>query len=192
MALVENESERGVESGIKPQATASQAIRSSNGAADGAPTLGSQGSLGSRENRAYLDKGCVVKGKISFKGSVRIDGEIEGEINSEDNVAIGEGAVISANIKAVSIVVAGVVSGELTATQRIELYPSAQVIGNLTAPRMVIHEGAVFEGSCIMQSKTAVREERKPAVSRKEERIVSELAGQERAGQASGSIPARA
>ena len=192
MALFENESERGVESGNKPQAAGSQPIRSSNGSADGGPALASQVSLGSRENRAYLDKGCVVKGKISFKGSVRIDGEIEGEINSEDNVAIGEGAVISANIKAVSIVVAGVVSGELTASQRIELYPSAQVIGNLTAPRMVIHEGATFEGSCTMQSKAAAREERKPAASRKEERIVSELAGQERAGQVSGSIPVRA
>jgi cytoskeletal protein CcmA (bactofilin family) len=191
MALFENESERGVESGIRPQATAPQAIRSSNGTADGAPAQASHASLGSRENRAYLDKGCIVKGKISFKGSVRIDGEIEGEINSEDNVAIGEGAVISANIKAVSIVVAGAVSGELSASQRIELYPSAQVLGNLTAPRMVIHEGAVFEGSCIMQTKAA-REERIPAATRKEERIISELSAQERTGQVSGSIPARA
>lgn len=190
MALFENESERGVEPGIKPQSTAPQAIRSVTGTADGMPAP--QAALASRENRAYLDKGCVVKGKISFKGSVRIDGEIEGEINSEDNVAIGEGAVISANIKAVSIVVAGAVSGELSASQRIELYPSAQVLGNLTAPKMVIHEGAVFEGTCIMQPK-AVREERKPAVpSRKEERIVGELNAQERAGQVSGSIPARA
>jgi len=190
MALVENESERGVEPGTKqPQSTAPQAIRSLNGTADGMPAL--QGAFGSRENRAYLDKGCVVKGKISFKGSVRIDGEIEGEINSEDNVAIGEGAVISANIKAVSIVVAGVVSGELNASQRIELYPSAQVLGNLTAPRMVIHEGAVFEGTCTMQPKT-VREERKPATPRKDDRIIGELNAQERAGQVAGPIPARA
>ncbi|HXZ87401.1 MAG TPA: polymer-forming cytoskeletal protein [Candidatus Binataceae bacterium] len=189
MALFENESERGVEPRIKPQSTAPQAIRSLTGTADGIPAPASQAALASRENRAYLDKGCVVKGKISFKGSVRIDGEIEGEINSEDNVAIGEGAVISANIKAVSIVVAGAVSGELSASQRIELYPSAQVLGNLTAPRMVIHEGAVFQGTCIMQPKT-VREERKPAPSRKDDRIVSELNAQERAGQVSGPIPA--
>lgn len=188
MALFEDESERGVESGNKPQWTAPQAMRSLNGSVDGISAP--QATPATRENRAYLDKGCVVKGKISFKSSVRIDGEIEGEINSEDNVAIGEGAVISANIKAVSIVVAGVVSGELNASQRIELYPSAQVLGNLTAPRMVIHEGAVFEGTCVMQPK-AVREERKPASTGKEERIVSELVAQEQAGQVSGAISAR-
>ena len=64
---------------------------------------------------------------------------------------IGESAVITAQIKAASIIVAGKVSGDITATQRIEIRPSAKVIGNLTAPVLVVHEGALFEGHCSMQ-----------------------------------------
>ena len=100
--------------------------------------------------RTYLDKGSRVNGELNFDGPVRIDGEIEGEINSNDSVAIGEGAIVSANINATAIVVAGAISGELSASQRIELYPSAKVLlGSLTAPEMVICEGAVIEGTRI-------------------------------------------
>ena len=101
-------------------------------------------------NITYLDKGSKVSGKLSFDGPAQIDGEIEGEINSKDSVAIGEDAVVSANISAVAIVVAGAISGELSASQRIEIYPSAKVLlGSLTAPEMVICEGAVIEGTRI-------------------------------------------
>jgi len=104
----------------------------------------------------YLDKGCRLNGKLSFEGPVRIDGEIEGEIDSNDSVAIGEEAVVSANINAVAIVIAGAISGELSASQRIEIYPSAKVLmGSLTAPEMLIDEGAVIEGTRITK---AVRE----------------------------------
>jgi len=103
--------------------------------------------------RTYLDKGCRLNGKLSFDGPVQIDGEIEGEINSNDSVAIGEDAVVSANINAVAIVVAGAISGELSASQRIEIYPSAKVLlGSLTAPEMVIDEGAVIEGTRITKA----------------------------------------
>jgi len=73
-------------------------------------------------------------------------------------------------------VVAGKVSGDIIAVQRIEIRPSAKVLGNLTAPVLVVHEGAVFEGHCSMQPE-ATREERKVTVFPKEERL-AQAAGQ--------------
>lgn len=129
----------------------------------------------------YLDKASRVNGNLNFDGPVRIDGEVEGEINSKDIVAIGEDAVVSANISAVAIVVAGAISGELSASQRIEIYPSAKVLlGSLTAPEMVIGEGAVIEGTRITK---AIRDDRKPKTSHIERSLVAEPKGKEHARQ---------
>jgi cytoskeletal protein CcmA (bactofilin family) len=134
----------------------------------------SQTAITPATGRTYLDSGSKVKGKLNFDGPVRIDGEIEGEINSTDSVAIGESALVSADIKAVSIVVAGAVSGKLSASQRIEIYSSAKVLqGSLTAPEMVIGEEATIEGTQITQP-TVTGASRKLRTSRKEESLVAD------------------
>ena len=132
------------------------------------------------EARAYLDQGCKVSGKLSFEGPARIDGQIDGEISAKDSLMIGESAVVTAQIKAASIIVAGKVSGDMTASQRIEIRPSAKVLGNLTAPVLVVHEGAVFEGHCAMQPEGS-RDDRKVTVFPKEERIAAQAGGQKQA-----------
>lgn len=132
------------------------------------------------EARAYLDQGSKVSGKLAFEGPARIDGQIDGEINAKDSVVIGESAVVTAQIKAASIVVAGKISGDITASQRIEIRPSAKVLGNLTSPVLVVHEGAVFEGHCAMQLEGA-REDRKITILPKEERMVAQAGGQKQA-----------
>ncbi len=129
------------------------------------------------EARAYLDQGSKISGKLSFEGPARIDGHVDGEIAAKDSVIIGESATVTAQIKAASIIVAGKVSGDITASQRIEIRPSARVVGNLTSPVLVVHEGAVFEGHCAMQPESA-REERKITVLPKDDRIVAQAGGQ--------------
>ncbi len=136
--------------------------------------------LASGESRAYLDQGCKVSGKLSFEGPARIDGQIDGEIHSKDSLMIGESAVVTAQIKATSIVVAGKVSGDISASQRIEIRPSAKVLGNLSSPVLVVHEGAVFEGHCAMQPEGA-REDRKVTVFPKDERLMVQAGGQKQA-----------
>ncbi|GEM_PF-318210 len=122
------------------------------------------------EGRAYLDAGSKISGKLLFEGATRIDGQVDGEISAKESLVIGESAVITAQIKASSIIVAGKVSGDIIASQRLEIRPSARVIGNLTAPVLIVHEGAMFEGHCSMQPEGA-REDRKVAVFPKEERL---------------------
>jgi cytoskeletal protein CcmA (bactofilin family) len=104
------------------------------------------------ESRAYLDQGSKISGKLYFEGPAEIDGQIDGEIVAQDDLLIGEGAVVTAQIRAASIVIAGEVNGEIVATQRIELGPFAKVLGKLTAPHLVVHKGAMFEGRCTMRS----------------------------------------
>lgn len=128
---------------------------------------------------AYLDSGTRISGKLAFEGPTRIDGQVDGEISAKDTLTIGESAVVTAQIKAASIVIAGKISGDIIAMQRIEIRPSAKVIGNLTAPVLVVHEGAIFEGHCSMQPEGA-RDERKVTVFPKEERI-AQAGGQKQA-----------
>jgi cytoskeletal protein CcmA (bactofilin family) len=132
-----------------------------------------QASLASRDTSAYLNQGTRVNGKITFEAQARIDGYVEGEILAKD-LLIGESAVVNAQVKTASIVVAGTVQGEITAVQRIEIRPSAKVLGNVTTPRLVVHEGAIFEGRCAMPSEVARDDHRvtvlpKDAVIPKEE-----------------------
>jgi cytoskeletal protein CcmA (bactofilin family) len=127
--------------------------------------------------RAYLDSRTKINGKLSFEGPVQIDGQIEGEIVAGDDLVIGQGALVTAKIKAASVIVAGTVSGEITATQRIEIRPSAKISGNLAAPGIVMHEGAVFEGHCAMKPEER-RVERKPTVVRREEQMEPRAAAQ--------------
>jgi cytoskeletal protein CcmA (bactofilin family) len=121
------------------------------------------------DGRAYLDRGSKVSGKLSFDGPARIDGQVDGEIHAKESIMIGESAVVTAQIKAASVVVAGKVSGDIVAGQRIEIRPSAKVLGNLTSPILVIHEGALFEGHCAMQAESP--RDNKVAVFPKEERL---------------------
>ena len=120
---------------------------------------------------AYLDAGSRISGKLSFETAARIDGQVDGEINAKDSLTIGESAVVAAQIKADSVVVAGKVSGDIIAIRRIEIRPSAKVLGNVTAPTLVINEGALFEGHCAMQAEA--HDDRKVTVfpKEKEERL---------------------
>jgi cytoskeletal protein CcmA (bactofilin family) len=129
----------------------------------------------STDTRAYLDSGSKVNGKLYFDTPARVDGQIEGEITAKENLMVGETAIITAQIRAASVVVAGKVSGDITASHRIEIRPSAKVLGNVTAPILVIQEGAVFEGHCSMQAD--VHDDRKVTVFPKEERL-AQAAGQ--------------
>src|SRR5579863_6897823 len=113
------------------------------------------------EGRAYLDKGSKISGKLFFEGPVRIDGQVDGEISSSDAVVVGESAVITAQVKAASVVIAGKISGDIIAGKRVEIRPTAKVFGNLTSPVLVVHDGALFEGHCTMhiEAKSEIRTE---------------------------------
>jgi cytoskeletal protein CcmA (bactofilin family) len=138
-----------------------------------------------RDVQAHLGHGSRVEGKLTFEGSVRIDGQVEGEINAQDTVIIGEGAELTAQIHANAVVVQGRMTGDITARRRVELKAPATVTGNINTPSLVIHEGVVFEGRCTMGGAASGRSERgdkRVALFPAEERSGTPRRGSEVAG----------
>jgi hypothetical protein len=82
-----------------------------------------------------LAGGLDSEGELKLEGPGRIDGHFDGEITTNDSIIIGESAMITGDIRAVSIIVSGTVRGDITGSERIEICPSAKVLGNLTAPQ---------------------------------------------------------
>lgn len=162
---------------IQPTTAGQTPTASTAPLASSAPSASRPNAPGSAEGRACLDRGSKITGKVSFEGPARIEGEVDGEINAKDSLVISESAVVTAQIRAASVSVAGKVSGDIVATQRIEIRPNAKVSGNVTAPVLVVQEGAFFEGHCSMQPEGA-REDRKITVFPKEERVAQVAGGQ--------------
>jgi len=97
-------------------------------------------------NRNILSTDVEIKGTVKFTNDLVVDGKIEGEINSDGNLTVGENARIKAEIKTASVIVYGKVHGNLTATDRVELKASAEVVGDIKAKTLSIEAGAIFVG----------------------------------------------
>jgi cytoskeletal protein CcmA (bactofilin family) len=106
----------------------------------------------SGELNALLGKGAEFEGKLTFEGQVRIDGKFTGQIQTKDTLVIGDGARVSAEILAGTVIVNGVVEGNIKATQLIELHQPGRVKGNLETPSLSMDRGVIFEGSCKMEA----------------------------------------
>ena len=104
------------------------------------------------ELNALLGKGSAFEGKLLFEGTVRIDGKFTGEIVSTDQLIIGEGAEVKANIKVGTLVCLGDYQGDATASKGIELKAPAKVRGNLTTAAIVVERGVFFDGTCKMDT----------------------------------------
>jgi cytoskeletal protein CcmA (bactofilin family) len=98
----------------------------------------------------YLYKGCRVTGQLSFQGPARIDGTVDGEVQCQDTLTIGEGAEIRAKISGKVVIIRGKVEGNVAAKEKLELAAPARLIGNVDTPRLLVTEGVVFEGNCSM------------------------------------------
>lgn len=100
----------------------------------------------------------VVQGTLSSKGSIRIDGKLEGGVSDAATVVIGEGGEISGDINSNAVVVGGKVIGNIVAASAIEMLSNAQIHGDLKTGALSIAEGATFEGNCIMTKEKQVIE----------------------------------
>jgi cytoskeletal protein CcmA (bactofilin family) len=98
------------------------------------------------DDQTRLGKGSVVEGTVSFDGSARIDGQVDGDITATGTLILGAAAVITARLQAASVIIAGEVRGDITATERITMERSARVLGNLESSALAIEKGARFEG----------------------------------------------
>ncbi len=102
------------------------------------------------EVKAFLGRGASFRGKLIFSETVRIDGDYEGDIFGEGTLVIGQGAEIKAQIEVGRALISGNVQGNINAKDKVEIHSTGSFFGDIKAPRLVIHEGAVFEGTSCM------------------------------------------
>ena len=94
----------------------------------------------------------VFQGTIRSKGSIRIDGKLEGGVAEANGIIIGEKGQIQGDINGKVIVVGGKITGNITAVHSLEILPKAQVYGDIHCALLSIGEGATFEGNCVMST----------------------------------------
>jgi cytoskeletal protein CcmA (bactofilin family) len=97
---------------------------------------------------SFVGPGTVVEGKIKTEGSIRIDGKLVGDLVAKANAAVGLSGVVTAQ----NVSLAGKVQGTVTALEKLVLEEKSVMKGDLRAARLVIDEGAMFDGHCSMTS----------------------------------------
>ena len=112
--------------------------------------------MAEHSGKDILSSDVEIKGTIKFQKELLIDGRVEGEINSEGVLTIGENADIRGEIKTKSITVFGKVQGNITVSERCELKSKCTLQGDLKAARLVIEEGATFIGKSEVTSGMSV------------------------------------
>ncbi|MFZ3071941.1 MAG: polymer-forming cytoskeletal protein [Thermodesulfobacteriota bacterium] len=107
-------------------------------------------STGIGEIIGFIGKGVQAEGKLIFDGTVRIDGRFKGEVESNGTLVIGEDALIEATLNIDTIVVSGEIRGVINAKSRVELRGPGKVFGDIRTPTLIVGEGVIFEGNCMM------------------------------------------
>jgi cytoskeletal protein CcmA (bactofilin family) len=100
---------------------------------------------------ALLGRGSEFEGKLTFEGTVRIDGKFNGTIVTNDVLVVGEGAKVSAEISAGTVIVHGEINGNVKAKNSVELHHPARMKGNIETTSLMIEKGVTFEGQCKME-----------------------------------------
>ena len=109
------------------------------------------------EITTLLGRGATFEGKLTFEGTVRIDGRFKGEVFTDDTLVIGEGAHVEAQIDVGDVIIQGTVVGNVTAKRSIEIHAPGRVKGDLHTPQLQIDKGVIFEGRSFMEAATSNR-----------------------------------
>lgn len=127
----------------------------SNGSGEEEKDMANQDTMGNGAESdssviAFVGKGVEFKGVITYDGTVRIDGQLDGEIHTEGTLLVGEEAVITAKISAGTIVSKGKITGDIVAKEKIRLMSPAVLNGSATTPMLSMEEGVLFNGNIEM------------------------------------------
>jgi cytoskeletal protein CcmA (bactofilin family) len=98
-----------------------------------------------------IGRGTEIKGTVKATGGIRIDGRVDGEIDHDGDLVVGEEGVVEANVKTRNVTIAGEIRGNVEASGRVEIVATGKMFGDIVVNALVVHEGAVFDGSCQMR-----------------------------------------
>ncbi|OGR86207.1 MAG: hypothetical protein A3A86_00725 [Elusimicrobia bacterium RIFCSPLOWO2_01_FULL_60_11] len=111
--------------------------------------FGKSGNGGSSHMETVIGTETIIQGTLASKGSIRVDGKVEGGITEADSVVIGESGDVQGDVSAKSVVIGGKVIGNISASS-IEILSAAAIHGDIKTAALAISEGANFEGNCTM------------------------------------------
>ncbi|MEX2426093.1 MAG: polymer-forming cytoskeletal protein [Thermomicrobiaceae bacterium] len=98
-----------------------------------------------------ISRHAYWNGTLKSEGSLHVHGKADGELHSETDLYVAEGAEVDASLHADSVVVAGLVRGKIEARSRLEVLPQGEVTGDVRSPKLVVHEGATISGQLKME-----------------------------------------
>lgn len=99
----------------------------------------------------FISHQVEVKGEIHTKGSLRLDGKVEGIINAEGDIILGEKGMVKGEIKARNVMIAGLMEGNVSAAGRLEVSPSGRVNGDVACDVLAVEEGGIINGMIKMK-----------------------------------------
>lgn len=99
---------------------------------------------------AFLGTDTLYNGQLSFAGSVRIDGEFTGEINSEGTLILGKDARVSGQINVAQLILSGRIDGDIVVSKQTTMHKTAYLTGNIVTPILIMEEGATLQGTVQM------------------------------------------
>ena len=102
---------------------------------------------------SLIGSGTMVEGKIASDGSIRIDGRLVGDVSSKANVTVGATGNVDGVIQGTNVSLAGKVHGTIIASEKLVLETKSVMRGDIKALKLVVDEGAVFDGNCAMTGK---------------------------------------
>ena len=126
-----------------------------------APGPGPASAVSKMTNRTLIGNSVTIRGDITSDENLQIEGIVDGSIESNNDVIVGHEGRVNATIRAVNIIIQGKVVGDVAASNRVELAPSAMLQGNIRSPKLSIAETAKFRGSVDMRPKEATKEKEK-------------------------------
>jgi cytoskeletal protein CcmA (bactofilin family) len=102
------------------------------------------------KNLNLIGAGTTVEGKIRTQGSIRVDGKVTGEVHAAENLAVGLTGEIDGAVNGRNVTVGGKVKGNITSVDKLVMEGKSVVRGDVKAAKLVIDEGAVFDGRVTM------------------------------------------
>ena len=96
-----------------------------------------------------IGKGSSISGNLKINGFIRIDGDIDGSLETDGNVIIGENARIRGDLTAKSVIIGGIIKGNITAIENVKILSEATVIGDIISKKVQVEGMAIIHGHCI-------------------------------------------
>ncbi len=100
---------------------------------------------------SVLDQGCELEGRLTFSGTLVLNGKFQGELVSSGTLIVGQDGDLKADGQVGVAIISGQLSGHIIAQERVELRSTARIYGDIITPVLVLAEGVIFDGHCKMK-----------------------------------------